>query len=139
MSVTVDALGGRTFNGVVTAINPVATEAARLFLVRVSLSDGVADLKPGMFARGEVLIGEPYEAIMIPSETIVESEGNTFVFVMEEGTAVRKTVVTKAKRDGLTEVEGLMPGELLVVKGQTVVGDGSPVKVDDGESAGAED
>ena len=54
----------------------------------------------------------------------------TYVFVVEDGRASRRTVVTGQRRDGAVAVlSGLEPGETVLVRGLQRVRDGSPVKI----------
>ena len=94
-------------------------------------SDGF--LRPGMIVRVKFVRRVINEAIVVPLYAIVDRDGEKFVFVVEDGTAVRRQVRLGPIINGTVVIfGGIQVGEHLVVKGQQFVVDGGPVTVIEG-------
>jgi HlyD family secretion protein len=120
---------GAQLDGKVRAIAPTIESSTRAGLVYVDIpSNGAA--RPGMFARGEILLGQS-AASMAPLSSIVTQDGYTYVFVVTDQQLVaRRRVETGAMRDKQIEiVSGVQPGERIVEKGAGFLKDGDPVRV----------
>ena len=120
---------GAQLDGKVRAIAPTIESSTRAGLVYVDIpSNGAA--RPGMFARGEILLGQT-AASMAPLSSIVTQDGYTYVFVVTDQQLVaRRRVETGAMRDKQIEiVSGVQPGERIVEKGAGFLKDGDPVRV----------
>jgi cobalt-zinc-cadmium efflux system membrane fusion protein len=119
VSVMVPALDGRTFPATVRYFGrEMRTDTNSVPLV-AEIENGEGVLRPGMFVRVTVPIGEPRQALSIKPESLLQHENTTFVFVdMSDGTFKRVGVSTGQASDGWVEVtEGLAPGQLVVTKG----------------------
>ena len=120
---------GTPFLGTVRVVAPTISTEDRTALVYVDLP---ADdrLRPGMFARGEIAIGTG-PAYMVPLESVVSSDGYSYVFALGEGNVVaRRRVETGAVHDDAIEVvSGVEAGERIVVKGAGFLKDGDRVSV----------
>jgi RND family efflux transporter MFP subunit len=76
-------------------------------------------LKPGLFVRVRVPIGEPYHALLVPEPAVGTDQGQKFLYVLddENKVAYRRVQVGKL-HDGLRVIaEGLKPNERVVVVG----------------------
>lgn len=142
VTVQLDALPGQTFTGRVQAIDPLLDENGRSLLVRAALDTTASSLlRPGLFARVNLVMAVQEAALMVPEEAIVPQGGRQVVFVLErqgEGEAarsvVRRTEVTLGMRRGamVHVVDGLKPDDVVVVAGQQrLQRDGMPVRVID--------
>lgn len=138
VDVTIDALGGKKFAGVISAINPLGDKVGRLFNVRVQILGDTRGLKPGMFARGEVVLKTLVGVKVIPQRAVVERGKESFVFLAVDGRAKMVKVSLGLAKDGLVQVEGLKVGDPLVVAGQDSLADGAPIRIvkSDGSSGG---
>lgn len=130
--VQIDALG-REFKGTIMAINPLGTDVGRLFKVRVQIEGDTTGLKPGMFARGIVELRRVTDAVVVPDVAIVTQGGERSVFVISNDKAKRVKVTTGLRKNGLVQVEGLSPGQDVVIEGQGKLADGVEVKIEKGE------
>ena len=134
VSVKIDALDGRTLPGTVVAINPLGDQVGRIFKARVQIVGDLAGVRPGMFARGSVVLRSYPNVTVVPTEALVERGANDYVFVVE-GSKVKLTSVSKGlQKDGVVEVTGVTPGEKIVVSGQTSLDDGTPIRIDESKS-----
>ncbi|MFO8071008.1 MAG: efflux RND transporter periplasmic adaptor subunit [Polyangia bacterium] len=140
--VEVDAHTDRVFFGEVTRIMPVLDAATRTNEVRVEIQNpiektsGRRPLKPGMFARAEIVVGERPGAPVVPARALMvdtRSEaggGGREVLVAGEGDVVsRRTVEVGVRNDDSYEIlAGLRVEERVVVRGQYGVEDGERVR-----------
>lgn len=119
-TITLDALAGRSFDGRVVEIGASALPqtgaqaAAREFRVKVRLEGDVATLRPGLTCDTEILVAEKRNVIAVPLQAVVQREGRSGVFRVEDGRAVF-TPVTTGIIGGLSiEVDGLPEGATIV-------------------------
>ncbi|TWU44592.1 Cobalt-zinc-cadmium resistance protein CzcB [Rubripirellula tenax] len=119
ISVLVPALDDRVFTAKVRYFGrEVQADTNSVPLVaRIENSEGL--LRPGMFVRVTVPIGEAREALSIKPESVLQHENEQFVFVdMNNGAFKRVGVSTGQASDDWVEVtEGLSPGQLVVTHG----------------------
>jgi HlyD family secretion protein len=137
-SVQLTTADGAQLEGKVRAIAPTVESSTRAGLVYVDIpSTGGA--RPGMFARGEILLGQS-AASMVPLSSVVTQDGYTYVFVVsEQQLVVRRRVETGAVRDKQIEiVSGVQAGERIVDKGAGFLKDGDRVRVVLGTPDGGE-
>jgi membrane fusion protein (multidrug efflux system) len=128
--VTTDALAGSTFRGQIEAINPRLDAAGRSLEVRAELPNVDGRLRPGMFARVRVVVGDRAEAFLVPEEAIVPLGEGFLVYRVDGDVARRVPVRLGVRRDGLVELLGeVKAGDRIVTAGVRVQRDGQPVRV----------
>jgi HlyD family secretion protein len=127
--VSVMTADGTPFHGKIRVVSPTISANDRTALVYVDLPSDER-LRPGMFARGEIATGTG-PAYMVPLESVVSSDGYSYVFVLSEGNVVaRRRIETGAIHDGSIEViDGVEAGERIVNKGAGFLKDGDLVSV----------
>lgn len=119
-TVTVDALGGETFQSVGFEQGVSADAVSRTYEVRYILDNKDGDLLPGMVCRTlPTLHGEGTPMISVPITAVQRSaEGKMFVWTVKEKTAHRTEVTTgKASGNRIAVVSGLREGDEVVTKG----------------------
>src|SRR5437588_826536 len=115
----VDGLPGRTFEGRVEEIRPAADVANRSFGVKVRVPNPKGALRPGMFARGAIVVGVRHGVLSIPEQAVLSATSGPIVFVARGGVAVRQIVTLGEHQNGSVEVtSGLADGDPVVVEGQ---------------------
>ena len=88
-------------------------------------------LKPGMFMNVGLTLSTRADAILIAEEALVPLGERQFIFVVADGRAQRRAITIGLRRNGMVQVlEGVKPGELVVVRGTQRVRDGAPVKAE---------
>ena len=125
--VTTDAYPGRQFEGRLTAINPDLDASTRSVGLQATFENPDHLLRPGMFARVEVLLPEEQAVLVIPATSVLSAPYGDSVYVIEskpgkEGTSglvVRQQFVrtARARGDFLAVDSGLKPGERIVSSG----------------------
>lgn len=136
VTVTLDALPGRSFEGRIEATDANVDADGRTLLVRARLDNRDGQLKPGMFARTRTVFGVRDRAIVVPEEALVPEGGRQFVIRVEAGpdgaVASRLPAKIGMRTAGKVEIlEGLNVGDRVVTAGQARVGRGDrqPVRV----------
>lgn len=86
-------------------------------------------LRPGMFGRLRVDLGQRTNAITVPERALAELQGRHFVWlVTPDGKATQRSVQAGEKSPaGILILEGLQAGERLIVEGLQKVREGAPV------------
>lgn len=127
--VRVDALAGETFEGVVDRVSPVVDSATGTFTVTIAVREA-AKLKPGMFGRVAIVYDTRDETVLVPRSAVVFEDARTSVFVVTDGAAERRSVVTGYINDGMIEiVDGVAAGEQVITVGQNSLKAGARVAV----------
>jgi membrane fusion protein, multidrug efflux system len=130
VEVVADALPGERWEGQIEAINPRIDASGRSLELRARLDNTRGQLRPGMFVRVRVIVGERIEALLVPEEAIVPLGGEFYVFTVVDGQARRIPVKIGVRRAAQVEiVEGLQPGDQVVTAGMRLSRDGQPVRV----------
>ena len=125
----VDALPGRAFTGLIDRVSPVVDAGSGTFRVTAAFaSEGI--LKPGMFGRISVVYDQRDDALTIPRTALLEDAGESAVFAVREGAAVRVPIQLGFINGELAEIRsGLDEGESVVTAGKVALRDGSKVEV----------
>jgi RND family efflux transporter MFP subunit len=118
--------------GTVRTISPVINAQSRVGMVYVDVKDAYSQgLKPGMYLRGEFDLGEQ-AAVVIPQTSIVERDGFTYAFTLDEKTSQVQRIklkVNKAQGELIEVLDGLKPGQKVVKSGVAFLAHGDFVKV----------
>ena len=115
---TIDAYPGRVFRGTVARVEPTADPATRQVGVYLQLPNDDRSLVGGLFATGRVLVDGGQSAVVVPIAAVRGSAGSSYVYVVEDGQAVRRNVTTGTRDDtnGVIAIDsGLQAGERVVV------------------------
>jgi multidrug efflux pump subunit AcrA (membrane-fusion protein) len=135
--VTLDAYPGESFRGRVSEISPTIDAASRTMEIRVSVENPENRLKAGMFAKVKIVTERKDRIVKIPASAMIRRFGENYIFTVETDTrdpayriARRKSVTPGIIIDGVMEVQqGLKAEEEIIVKGQTLLEDGSRINV----------
>jgi membrane fusion protein, multidrug efflux system len=128
--VSVDALPGRSFEGVIDFVAYKADPATKTFLVRVLIDNAEKAVRPGMIARVAFLRRVIPDALTAPLFSLVDKSGERLLFVEKEGVSYARTVQTGIiEGDRIQITSGLEAGDRLIVRGQTEVEEGMKVLV----------
>ena len=127
--VTVDALGGRSFQGTLARIAR-AEDAERLMRVEIDLPNPENLLCDGMYGKAIITLERDAKSLTLPAACVVEHSGRAggVVFVVRDGIARRTEV--KLGGDNGSEVEivsGISPDDAIVVPAGTPLEDGMQI------------
>jgi multidrug efflux pump subunit AcrA (membrane-fusion protein) len=131
-TVKADVYGGETFTANVFRISPTVNAMTRSFDVELELPNRNDLLKPGMFVRVSMDLGE-VESFVVRANTVMVQEGTNirYVFIEENGVARRVDVVLGKRFDDQIELvsEILKDGDQLITEGQSRLLNGDKVQV----------
>lgn len=121
--VTVEAYPGVDFPATVAAIGDVVDPATRTIKVRAWVNNVPHKLKPEMFARLHLDVGDASQFIVVPREAVLEADGKQFVYVVEAPNRYvkREVKVSNISTDQVRVLEGLARGERIVIKGAVLI------------------
>lgn len=139
VSVALDAMPGRRFEGRIEAVEARVEADGRALLVRARLDNRDGVFKPGMFARARTEFGVREQALVVPEEAVVPDAGRQYLLRVVDGpngpVAERLEARLGMRVPGKVEVlAGLAAGDRVVTAGQARLmrgGDRQPVRVVD--------
>lgn len=107
------------FAGTLDVIGSQLDRETRTLKVRVVVDNPDGRLKPGMFVRVSVGLGDERPVLRIPATAVLSDEGKQFVFTrFSDELWVRRDVTAGPARDGFVEVlAGLKDGDVVAAKG----------------------
>jgi RND family efflux transporter MFP subunit len=131
-NITADVYKKEAFTGSVFRIYPTINSATRSFITEVALPNRNDLLKPGMFARVSMDLGE-VETFVVPANTVLVQEGTNirFVFVARTNTAERIEVTIGKRFDDQLEVisSNIKEGDMLITEGQAKLINGDKIEI----------
>lgn len=128
--VTLEAWPGRVIPLQVDSISPVVDPASRTMKIEMNIPPGISRAKPGMYAEVRLTTDDKNQVVKIPADSILRRLGEVFVYVIEDGRALKRNVVPGITLEGAVEiVKGLEAGEIVAYQGQTLLEDGVKVRV----------
>ena len=129
INVQVDAFPGRIFQGEVYAIAPSADTRAHNIEVRARIPNPEGLLRPGLFAKVDLVTKQEDAAVMIPEQAILPQNGGFFVMRVADGNMVELVPVEMGqRRPGTVQiVNGLTKGDVIITASQIKLFPGMPV------------
>ena len=129
VEVSADAYKGKKLSGRIAKIYPSGSTSSRAFVVRIAVPNDDARLRPGMFARGNV-VQERRTGTVVPKDALVRTDSGPVVFVAVSGKAVKRTVETGlSSKTDIEIVKGVAVGESVIVTGQNGLRDGASIRI----------
>lgn len=131
VDVVVRAVRDEPFLGEVKSISTVADPVKRNYPVKVSLPNTEGQIKSGMFAELTIDTMSKQGILTVPVGAVIPKGGQDIVYLVDgESRAQVAEVTTGIKNDQYIEiVSGLTAGQEVIVKGNTLVSDGTLVRV----------
>jgi HlyD family secretion protein len=128
-SVSITSVDGRSHHGSIRIVSPTVNPNTHNGMVYVDVSSDDA-LRPGMFARGQIEVSQG-QALVVPLNAMVSSDGYHYVYVVEADRTVRRQVIQTGviQGDNIEVLGGLEPGLTLVTSGAGFLKDGDLVNV----------
>jgi len=116
---TVDTFPGTTFHSSVERLNPVIDTASGMAKVTVVVENADRRLRPGMFARVQIVTEVRKEALLVPKEAVLLRGEQNFVFVVRDDVAREVPVeIGFQEADRVEVLKGLASEDQVVVQGQ---------------------
>lgn len=130
VGIDIDALQGQRIVAAVTRVSPIVDPETGTFKITIEISDDQRRIKPGMFGRISIVYDQHNDVLQIPRSAILEDGGETSVFVVEDGTAKRRSVMTGYSNSGQIEISsGLTDDDRVVTIGHVGLKDDAVVTI----------
>lgn len=147
VNITVNTYPGDVFTGKVNKLYPTINPMTRTLKCEIIIDNPGYRLKPGGFARVEIVIDKHENVLIVPKYAIIEKTSleylggeirNTrittdqYVFVIKDSIAIMRKIKTEIESDNIIEVlSGLEFEETIVTIGQYDLSDSSLIKIID--------
>ena len=117
------------YRGRVVRLSPSIQEQNRTLTIEAEVPNERAVLRPGSFAKAEIVVGTDQPAVFVPPSSLVVFAGIEKILSVKDGRSIEKRVTTGRKDKERVEIlEGLAAGEPVIVEPGNLVG-GQPVVV----------
>jgi RND family efflux transporter MFP subunit len=120
----------RRFPGKATVIDNTINPTTSTFLIRGEVANAAKALLPGEYVKVNAKVGEARDAIVVPEQSVVETQAGPAVYTVDDQGKVKVTPVRATfTHEGLRVLEsGLEPGRQVIVEGLQLVRAGMTVK-----------
>ena len=132
-----DALPGKLYAATLRELAPAADSASRTYTARLSIINADEALKLGMSATVRLDLGEA-QAIVVPNTALYTRDNRTRVWLVDRASETVRAVEIKtgdSTNDGISVIEGLKPGDLVVTAGANLLQAGQKVRLLDAPAA----
>lgn len=118
-----------TYGGRVVRLSPAIQEQNRSLNIEAEVPNERGALRPGSFAKAEIITAAEQPAVFVPASAIVTFVGIEKVLLVREGKSVERRVQTGRRLGDRVEIlDGLKAGEAVIVAPGNLAG-GQPVTV----------
>jgi len=119
-----------TLTGNVKELSPAISTETRTFKGIVQVTNPELKLRPGMFAKADIVIARKDSVIVIPKDIIISGQRGKSVFIVDNGTADEKRITIGYENQNEAEItSGLKMNDRLVIKGFETLKNRSKVKI----------
>jgi RND family efflux transporter MFP subunit len=117
------------YQGRVARLSPSIAENNRTLMIEAEVPNLRSNLRPGSFAKADILVEAGQRIVTVPLNAIVTFAGIEKVLTVAKNSAVEKRVHTGRRLDNQVEIlDGISVGEPVIVPPGNLVG-GQPVQV----------
>ncbi len=133
------------FHGRIAYISPAIEQASRTFATEILVDNPARKLKPGFFAKGEILVLRDENVLAVPEQTVLTLAGVSSVYKIENGVVKQQTIKLGQREGQFIEVLGGLKGDEILaasnlnelVSGTKVGGGGAEEEAGPGGPAGS--
>jgi len=118
----------QTFSGKIYAVESEVNPQTRTITARALSPNPSSQLLPGKFARINIILETIPDAIVIPSEAISTELTGSFLYICKNNRASSVKVTPGIRTSAEIQIlEGLQPGDSLIITGLLQISEGTPV------------
>lgn len=131
VDVAVTAVSEQPFTGIVDSVSSATASGKTGFTVKVIFENPDGITKSGMFAEVSLATVSAENALCVPRNAVVPREGRTIVYTVDKEQRARKIEVETgvANNDYIQVTKGLQEGTRVITSGNTLVNEGTLVRV----------
>lgn len=119
-----------TLHGSVKELSPAISTETRTFKGVIKVDNPDLKLRPGMFAKADIVLARKDSVIVIQKDIIISNQRGKSVFVVDNGTAIEKRITLGYENQNQAEItSGLKMNDRLVIKGFETLKNRSKVKI----------
>ena len=127
-NIEVASMPGAGFPATIVRISPTIDARNGTFRATAIINNDKGDLAPGMFGRFTIAYEQHADALVIPTEALLDEDEASTVYVVDGGEVVRRVVSVGIEADGNVEIlDGLSEDDTVVVVGHSGLRNGSKV------------
>lgn len=127
---TVDSYPDKIFYGEVSKISQAVNLQTRTSQIEIAVSNEGGLLKPGMFAKIEIILSVHKDVLAIPVDAVGETDSEKYVYVIEGAVARKKIIKTGISQSNFIKVlTGISESDNVVSVGWQNLMDGMKVEV----------
>jgi RND family efflux transporter MFP subunit len=105
------------YTGRIARLSPTITPQNRMLMVEAEVKNTNGALRPGSFARAEIVTDDRGMSLTVPTRSIISFAGVEKIIVVKDGKAVEKPITTRRRTTEWTEVvSGVTVGEAVVLE-----------------------
>jgi len=105
----------RVYIGQIRRLSPVIAQESRMLMVEADVQNN-GNLRPGSFAKAEIVTNDAKMAVTVPNNAIVTFAGIEKVIVIQNGKALEKPITTGRRSGEWTEIlAGVNVGDQVIV------------------------
>lgn len=142
VEVTIDALGA-DYPGKIVYVSPAMDDTSKTYQVRIELETDSDEMKAGLFAHTAIDILQRRATLCVPKEALLSRNGRQTLFVVGEDSKVEsRDIKVGLMNDAEVEIlDGIEPGDTVVVTNQDKLQDGKKVETEpyEGDSSNSGD
>jgi RND family efflux transporter MFP subunit len=126
--VEVDAFPGEDFMGRIARVSPVLDPSTRTASIEVEIANPQYRLKPGMYARVGIVTESHPNALVVPTNAVVDVNGTRGVYLSVNNAATFHPVKIGIEGNERTEIlDGVAAGDRVVTTGAAGLRNGDPI------------
>jgi membrane fusion protein (multidrug efflux system) len=127
-TVEVASMPDKMLSATIIRISPTIDARNGTFRATAKMENADGTLAPGMFGRFTIAYEKHANALVIPTNALLDEDQETTVYVVQNESVVRRVVQTGIKEKGRVEIlGGLQDDDQIVVVGHAGLRDGSKV------------
>jgi len=135
--VEVDAFPGEDFMGRIARVSPVLDPSTRTAPIEVEIANPQYRLKPGMYARVGIVTESHPNALVVPTNAVVDVNGTRGVYLSVNNAAAFHPVKIGIEGNERTEIlDGVAAGDRVVTTGAAGLRNGDPIILAGGAGGG---
>ncbi|SHI93818.1 efflux RND transporter periplasmic adaptor subunit [Desulfosporosinus lacus] len=118
------------YEGTLKSINGSADPSSRVFKGKIQLDNPDQALKPGSFAKAEIVNDQKVEIATVPLAALAGNEDSCYVYVNDQGIARKRSVIIGETEENVVVIKsGVQKGESVICTNVTTLQDGDVIEV----------